>query len=957
MVTASSARQAGLYREEIERRRMAGMLPEGTEFLVVPDPDDRRVGSGGATIHALACLGKDKHWWSGHKALLIHSGGDSRRLPQYSPAGKLFGVLPARSQPRGTTTVFDETLALSAAWAERIPNGLLVASGDVVLRFDARQVEWGREGATGVAMRLGAETGSHHGVYVVGAGQRVYTFLQKPTLAEVRAAGGVLPDGRVAVDIGLLRFDAELTAALAGLVKLSPMPAVDLYDEITRGLTGQWKPESDADPFWLELERILRAPEHPAEFHCAVVDGEFIHAGTTRSFRTLAAGSGGVLDSVVDGECRAGHEAVILECDLAGPVNASRGAILHGLTRLSGPVDVPEDTVVHQLPVELADGSGWVIRVYGVEDDPKQSLEKATWFNRPILETFDRLGLSREDVWGAEEAPSLWNAALFPVTTAEEAWACARWMMGYESAFGLDRWRAMPRLSLGRSAQCADGKALAEARNRRLQGIWQDTCVALAKSGTDLRPLLANLPGLAPAAAAGRTLRAHAELLRGRSADGLTEAASQLIHAARLLERAGFEHEAKSAEAEAFICIQDAVRAGTAGDAEAVPTQWQHDRVRVAAPPRIDLGGGWSDTPPFCFDWGGTVLNCALEINSEYPIETEIRRIDEPVIRCFADGSGEVEEYRSAENLLETCGPGSVFSIPRAALQLHGLPMNGQRLEKTLEELGGGLEIRCGVRLPIGSGLGTSSILAATVIRALAEMSGRAMDDHALSETVMRLEQQMTTGGGWQDQAGGIFPGTKLLITGPGLRQRIRVQPIVWSDERQAEFCERMVLYNTGIQRMAKGLLRQVVSRYLARETATIQVLHSIKTLAVEMSYAMAEGDWKHLGELLDRHWHLNQVLDPHTTNAPINAILDRARPYIYGAKLAGAGGGGFLMMLARDGEAAGALRSELSVQGLEQGAFVDYRLAREGLRVKASGEGHPPSFARSARNEPTAAR
>ena len=86
-------------------------------------------------------------------------------------------------------------------------------------------------------------------------------------------------------------------------------------------------------------------------------------------------------------------------------------------------------------------------------------------------------------------------------------------------------------------------------------------------------------------------------------------------------------------------------------------------------------------------------------------------------------------------------------------------------LQETLTELHGGLEIRCQVRLPIGSGLGTSSILAATVIRALAVMSGRTMDDQALSEAVMQLEQRMTTGGGWQDQAGGIFPGAKLLIT------------------------------------------------------------------------------------------------------------------------------------------------------------------------------------------------
>src|ERR1017187_5363877 len=121
IVTASSERQARLYRDEIERRRLSGMLPDVTEFLVVPDPDDRRVGSGGATINALAVLGKDREWWRGHRALLVHSGGDSRRLPQYSPGGKLFGVLPSRTQPRATTTVFDETLALSKAWAERIP--------------------------------------------------------------------------------------------------------------------------------------------------------------------------------------------------------------------------------------------------------------------------------------------------------------------------------------------------------------------------------------------------------------------------------------------------------------------------------------------------------------------------------------------------------------------------------------------------------------------------------------------------------------------------------------------------------------------------------------------------------------------------------------------------------------------------------------------------------------------
>src|ERR1035441_3286442 len=155
-------------------------------------------------------------------------------------------------------------------------------------------------------------------------------------------------------------------------------------------------------------------------------------------------------------------------------------------------------------------------------------------------------------------------------------------------------------------------------------------------------------------------------------------------------------------------------------------------------------------------------------------------------------------------------------------------------------------------------------------------MSGTPMSDAALTGEVSRLEQTMTTGGGWQDQAGGIFPGAKVVTSGPGMRQQLRIEPVRWSAERAREFSERLVLYNTGIQRMAKNLLRQVVASYLAREVETVQALHGIKTLATEMAFAMRDGEWSYLGELLDRHWRLNQILDPHTTNAPIDNLLAR---------------------------------------------------------------------------------
>jgi fucokinase len=447
---------------------------------------------------------------------------------------------------------------------------------------------------------------------------------------------------------------------------------------------------------------------------------------------------------------------------------------------------------------------------------------------------------------------------------------------------------------------------LAEAQNQRRQANWQAAAVALAEAGSDVRPLLVHAPGIKPLVEAGRELAGKAA---GLESTAPTEAASRHYQASMFYGQAGLEEEAAGERAAAFTCVRGAVDLRAGGAREGVAKA--DFAVTVEAPARIDLGGGWSDTPPFCLDWGGTVFNIAITVNGEYPIRTTVRRLEEPVLRLV---SGADSEVMQAGGALERPVPGSPFAVHRAALQMLGLA-------------GEGLEIRTDVNLPMGSGLGTSSILAATVVKALMSARGEDVSGQELSDLVLRLEQSMTTGGGWQDQAGGIYAGAKLTMTGPGLRQRLRVEAV----ECPAGFAERFVFYYTGIRRVAKDLLGQVVGRYLAREVAAVQVLHSIKTLAVEMSYAMKESDWGYLGSLLDRHWRLNQVLDPHTTNAPINALLESVRPYVSGAKLAGAGGGGFLMLLAKTPEDAQNLRRFLaSLPG--PGALYECAIAPLGL-------------------------
>ena len=965
ILTASSDRQADLYRQEIELRKEQGRVPAGVIYLVVADPRGDRIGSGGATLNALRSLAESargsytgKSWWRRHRVLLIHSGGDSRRLPQYSPSGKLFTALPA-THSRAATTIFDETLAISTAWAKRMPAGLLIGSGDVLLTFDAAAVDFDRAGVTGVAMRQPLELGSQHGVYVTDDQDRVYAFLQKPSAGEIRAAGGLLENDNVAVDTGLLRFHPDLAAALTDIALQAPsIPVLDLYQHMTMALTGQWKPSREDGP----CLHAMAAGLDGVPFSCCLVDGGFLHLGTTRAFRAaLTAGelrvpsvqsssvlSGGqavVIDSMLSADVATSPGAVLIECHLERPMRIGRGAILHGVTGVEDRIEVPEDVVLHQIPVLTPDGrSGIVFRVYGVEDDPKQRVESpvATWFGRPVLHTLETLGLDPDRVWTNIPAAerSLWNAALFPMLPVDQAWQAAKWILRLPSTFTLEDWQRSSPMSLAVSAQWADGEVLAEWRRRRMQAGWRAAACSLAKSGADIRPILANAVGVAAIADAARSLRSEAALLeRGEPVEAvvgepLTEAASRHFQASLFFAGAGLGREAAQSEEHAFDAVRQAVEAGVpqAGGAFVGEREWQFGEVIVSAPPRIDLGGGWSDTPPFCLDWGGTVLNIALELGGGYPIQARVRRLPEPVFRCVADRAGTVE-FHSMNDLLADCSLGSPYAIPRAALQLSGIVRAGESLRAALVRHGGGLEVHTSVDLPMGSGLGTSSILAAAVVGALAKMGGTDLTGYGLSDVVMRLEQRMTTGGGWQDQAGGIFPGAKLIHSGPGLKQRLRVHPIGWTPEREGEFCQRLILFDTGIQRIAKNLLRQVVGSYLARETSTVQVLHSIKTLALEMAEAMKEGDWDYLGRLMDRHWRLNQILDSHTTNAPINRLLQKARPYLAGAKLAGAGGGGFMIMLASGPDEAIELRSRLS-DWEPAGRVHDFRIRQGGLRV-----------------------
>jgi fucokinase len=136
-------------------------------------------------------------------------------------------------------------------------------------------------------------------------------------------------------------------------------------------------------------------------------------------------------------------------------------------------------------------------------------------------------------------------------------------------------------------------------------------------------------------------------------------------------------------------------------------------------PLRVNFGGGWSDTPPYCQDKGGAVLNAAITLDGCCPVEVTVERLPQRLIRLQSEDTGALGEFDRLETLRVTGDPADPFALPKAALAACGiLPQDGTSLKDHLEAMGGGFLLRSQVRnVPKGSGLGTSSILSAGTAR------------------------------------------------------------------------------------------------------------------------------------------------------------------------------------------------------------------------------------------------
>lgn len=915
ILTASNEQQAEGFRKQLEERK--SFLPKHTKFVAIPDRDGQRVGSGGATLEVLKYLRSQEESFEKLRVLVIHSGGDSKRVPQYSALGKLFSPVPHKLPNGRNSTLFDEFMICMSSVPSRIREGMVLLSGDVLLLFNPLQIDYNNVGAAAISFKEHVETGKNHGVYLNGENGNVKCCLQKKSVETLRSVGAVNNSDCVDIDTGALIFSTEMMNSLYSLIAtpedydrhVNAKTRLSLYADFLYPLAEdstledfyKEKPEGEFCPeLTAARERVWNVLRPYRMKLLRLAPAKFIHFGTTREILGLMNGGvdeykdlgwSRIVGSSIKGDT-AGYNSVLSSRSTIGEGCYLEVSYVHRNSKIGDHCvlsyievsdrEIPDNVVLHGL--KQRDGS-FVVRIFGIGDNPKEN----KLFGRDLDELEQKLGVR---LW-ENSAHSLWEANLYAeadnIQDGVDAALNLYRIVNDESAADIEQWRNAEKKSLCSGFNAADPDAII-AWNRRMEDL-----VAMDEITKAIRH---KVPAQKLQKRTTLT-KIQKEWLKKRLDK------SDFGERMRLHYYLGVVLEDENEIQECFHIIQaEMLEATVKSLSYNENARIVTDRHTVNLPLRVNWGGGWSDTPPYCNENGGTVLNVAILLNGKKPVEVTLERIDELKIVFDSRDMDVHGEFDTIEPLQATGDPFDPFALQKACLLACGIiPQKGYKLEDILRRLGGGFVMHSEVTdVPKGSGLGTSSILSAACVKAVFEFTGIEFTEEDLYAHVLAMEQIMSTGGGWQDQVGGATPGLKYISSMPGLKQEIKVTHVEIPESARKELDERFVLIYTGQRRLARNLLRDVVGRYVGNEPDSLYALEEIQKTAALMRFELERGNVDGFAKLLDYHWELSKKVDAGSSNTLIEQIFSSIEEMIDGRLVCGAGGGGFLQVILKKG-------------------------------------------------------
>lgn len=829
---------------------------------------------------------------------------------------------------------------------------VMVASGDVLVRLEGELPPIPDADVVFFGLWVKPEEAQNFGVMFCDpdAPDKLVSFLQKPTPDTIRAKSR---DHAFLIDVGIWLLSER---AVDCLLKKSGWDAEaqsfsgdvpDTYD-----LYGSWALSLGSNP--------VDSDADVGALTTAVVplpDAGFYHFGTCSDMvqslyelqnivsdqtklgavATLAQPRQFIQNSVFEAPLRRAENDSLWVENSHVPASwkiASKN-ILTGVPENDWALELEEGVCLDFVPL----GDKTALRVYGYSDAFRGPLgDGATrWVSQSFSEWLRKRGLTLDEA-GIDSQTDLQVAALFPILDSFES-GFVQWMFASDpepSSKWKQLWLASERISARQLGQQANLKKIYERRNR----LREKALPVMAKHAE--YSVFYKLDLEATADLYAESSFDLPELLDVSTLRNPMIALHDHMFRAAVRRRRG-DAQWKAREKAAFQVLRELiVDRYKQHPVEPVCKLLADQIVWGRCPVRLDFAGGWADTPPYSLEHGGSVLNIAVELNGQPPIQVFGRKTSEPVLTIRSIDLGLAETLCTYADVRAYDQLGSGFTLARAAFALAGFhpDFNGgmfPTLEEQLKAMGGGVEISMLAAIPKGSGLGTSSILASTILGVLSDLAGLKWDKVEITQRTLALEQMLTSGGGWQDQVGGVFPGIKLVQTVPGLEQ---VPVVRWLPGRffHGEKKARMLLYYTGITRVAHDILGEIVRGIFLNSNSRLETVNGIAQASVFCHDAIQRDDFEAFTEAVRRSWKLNKQLDPGTNPPAVQQIFDDAADDLAAGKLLGAGGGGYLFMIANDADAALRIKQRLEDHPPNDGArFVDFAISETGLQVTRS--------------------
>lgn len=294
--------------------------------------------------------------------------------------------------------------------------------------------------------------------------------------------------------------------------------------------------------------------------------------------------------------------------------------------------------------------------------------------------------------------------------------------------------------------------------------------------------------------------------------------------------------------------------------------------ARSRAPVRVTFGGGGSDLTHYFKNDRGAVLNAAINIFSHSLLK---KRSDKKVIICSYD----IGETLEADNLKEAVKKKGSLKLIQSIIETINPDF--------------GFELYINSDFPVGSGLGGSSTVMASIIGCFNEFREDKWNLHEIAELAYQAERiLMGVSGGWQDQYASVFGGFNFMEFN---YENNNITPLRLSRDIIFELEENLVLCDLNLTHDSNKI--HIDQKNEMEKPEINKLVSSAVALTDKIKDSLIKGKIIEIGQSLDKAWELKKKFGKKITNSEINQIYDEAKKNgAIGGKILGAGGGGFFL-------------------------------------------------------------